>query len=107
MGCAHPRMRDSFQLAEQMIRVAFIHNNFPAGGAERITMDIAAYLSTQEGRYESYVYASRIASDKLPSASVKIAIPRRPSTDFTSVSRIYIKSFLAACNSPFSIAISP
>ena len=49
-----------------MIRVAFIHNNFPAGGAERITMDIAAYLSGQEGMYESFVYASRIASDKLP-----------------------------------------
>lgn len=66
MGCARPRMKDSVQLAEHMTRVAFIHNNFPAGGAERITMDIAAYLSTQEGRYESYVYASRIASEKLP-----------------------------------------
>ena len=44
-----------------MIRIAFIHNNFPAGGAERVTVDIARYLSTCEG-YQVYVYASRIAS---------------------------------------------
>ena len=42
-----------------MVRVAFIHNNFPAGGAERVTIDIAAYLSSFEG-YEVYVYASRV-----------------------------------------------
>ena len=81
MGCAHSRTRDSFQLAEQMIRVAFIHNNFPAGGAERITMDIAAYLSTQEGRYESYVYASRIASDKLPEDTGSTLTVRKIPTD--------------------------
>lgn len=43
-----------------MTRIAFIHNNFPAGGAERVTIDIAAYLSAFEG-YEVYVYASRIS----------------------------------------------
>lgn len=43
-----------------MIKVAFIHNNFPSGGAERVTIDIARYLSTCEG-YQVYVYASRIA----------------------------------------------
>lgn len=42
-----------------MIRIAFIHNNFPAGGAERVTLDIANYLSGYAG-YEVYVYASRI-----------------------------------------------
>lgn len=44
-----------------MIKIAFIHNNFPSGGAERVTIDIARYLSTCEG-YQVYVYASRIAS---------------------------------------------
>lgn len=44
----------------EMIKVAFIHNNFPSGGAERVTIDIARYLSTCEG-YQVYVYASRIA----------------------------------------------
>ena len=43
-----------------MTKIAFIHNNFPAGGAERVTIDIAAYLSSFEG-YEVYVYASRIS----------------------------------------------
>lgn len=43
-----------------MVKVAFIHNNFPAGGAERVTVDIATYLSTLNG-YKVYVYASRIA----------------------------------------------
>lgn len=40
------------------MKIAFVHNTFPAGGAERITLDIARYLSTQDG-YEVYVYASR------------------------------------------------
>ena len=43
-----------------MTRIAFIHNRFPAGGAERITIDIASYLSGF-GKYEVFVYASRIA----------------------------------------------
>lgn len=47
-----------------MIKIAFIHNNFPAGGAERVTIDIARYLKTCGG-YEVYVYASRIAESLL------------------------------------------
>lgn len=43
-----------------MTRIAFVHNNFPAGGAERVTADIASYLSSLEG-YEVYIYASRIS----------------------------------------------
>ena len=46
------------------MKVAFIHNNFPAGGAERVTIDIARYLSSFEG-YQVYVYASRIAESLL------------------------------------------
>lgn len=52
-----------------MPRIAFIHNRFPAGGAERITIDIASYLSGFEG-YQVYVYASRIA-DHLMSDAIR------------------------------------
>lgn len=50
-----------------MKRIAFIHNNFPAGGAERVTIDIASYLESLDG-YEVYVYASRIAEPLLTDA---------------------------------------
>ena len=43
-----------------MMKIAFIHNNFPSGGAERVTVDIARYLDSCGG-YQVYVYASRIA----------------------------------------------
>lgn len=42
-----------------MVRIAFIHSRFPAGGAERVTIDIARYLHSLGG-YEVFVYASRI-----------------------------------------------
>lgn len=42
-----------------MVKIAFIHNRFPAGGAERITIDIARYLR-DVGGYEVYVYTSRV-----------------------------------------------
>lgn len=45
-----------------MIRIAFVHNNFPAGGAERVTIDIASYLKAFDG-YEVFVYAHRIRQD--------------------------------------------
>lgn len=45
-----------------MVRIAFVHNWFPAGGAERITLDIARYLKNIGG-YEVYVYATRVDSD--------------------------------------------
>lgn len=41
-----------------MIRIAFVHGSFPAGGAERVTIDIARYLSGAGG-YEVFVYAKR------------------------------------------------
>ena len=43
-----------------MKRIAFVHNNFPAGGAERITIDIARYLK-DVGGYRVYVYTSRVS----------------------------------------------
>ncbi len=47
-----------------MVRVAFIHGKFPAGGAERITVDIARYLNGVGG-YEVFVYTARIAESML------------------------------------------
>ena len=49
-----------------MSRIAFVHNNFPAGGAERITLDIARYLKGFDGKYEIFVYATRINEAMLP-----------------------------------------
>ena len=47
-----------------MLKIAFIHNTFPSGGAERITVDIAEYLACHEN-YKVFVYASRIAEANL------------------------------------------
>ena len=48
-----------------MTRIAFIHNTFPSGGAERVTMDIARHLSTLGG-YEVFVYATRLVDELMP-----------------------------------------
>lgn len=42
-----------------MTKVAFVHNGFPAGGAERITIDIARYLKGVGG-YHVYVYTTKV-----------------------------------------------
>lgn len=52
-----------------MVRIAFIHNTFPAGGAERVTVDISRYLK-RFGSYQVFVYATRI-SDRLMSDELK------------------------------------
>ena len=59
-----------------MVRIAFIHNRFPAGGAERITIDVASYLSRFEG-YQVYVYASRVAEHLMTDESRKTLVLRR------------------------------
>ncbi len=43
-----------------MTGIAFIHSRFPAGGAERITIDIARYLKSLGG-YRVFVYTTRIS----------------------------------------------
>lgn len=48
-----------------MKRIAFVHNRFPAGGAERVTIDIARYLSAFDG-YEVFVFATRFYEEMLP-----------------------------------------
>lgn len=55
-----------------MVKIAFLHNYFPLGGAERITIDVANYLNAYKGNevYKVYVYASRIV-DTLLTESVR------------------------------------
>ena len=48
------------------MKIAFVHGRFPAGGAERITIDIARYLHGIGG-YEVYVYSSRLNREMMPS----------------------------------------
>ena len=60
------------------MRIAFIHNTFPAGGAERITIDIARYLKSQGG-YDVFVYATHrseaLWNDELDSILTFRSIP--------------------------------
>ena len=66
------------------MKIAFIHNNFPAGGAERVTVDIADYLKTIGG-YEVYVYASRISGSLLADEGSRSYILRQiPTQAITS-----------------------
>ena len=60
------------------MRVAFVHGRFPAGGAERITIDIARYLKGVGG-YEIYVYATRIYENLL-SDDIRNALSNLPKT---------------------------
>lgn len=59
-----------------MVRIAFIHNSFPAGGAERVTADIARYLK-RFGGYQVFVYAKRI-SENLMSDGLNDILTVRP-----------------------------
>ena len=45
------------------MNIAFVHNAFPAGGAERITIDLIEYFSKSEGKYNIYVLAHKIQSE--------------------------------------------
>lgn len=79
-----------------MTKIAFIHNSFPAGGAERITIDIARYLSTLDG-YEVFVYATRIAASLMPEDIDRlITIRQIPSQAIQSVRSQHIEKLLLA-----------
>lgn len=54
-----------------MTKVAFIHNSFPAGGAERITIDLARHLSSL-GNYEIFVFTTRLTDSLMPDDAHKI-----------------------------------
>lgn len=79
-----------------MTKIAFMHNSFPAGGAERITIDIARYLSSLDG-YEVFVYATRIAANLMPEDIDRlITIRLIPSQAIQSVRSRHIEKLLLA-----------
>ena len=45
------------------MNIAFIHDIFPAGGAERVTIDIATYLSSLDRGYNIFVYCQGITHE--------------------------------------------
>lgn len=58
-----------------MKRIAFVHNWFPAGGAERVTIDIAEYLN-MVGGYEVYVFATHLSESMLTEKVQKVVYLR-------------------------------
>lgn len=79
-----------------MIRIAFIHNRFPAGGAERITVDIARYLH-ETGGYEVFVYATRLAQDLLPDDAGDIMTIRGiPSQAIPAIRTRKVESYISS-----------
>lgn len=77
-----------------MIKVAFIHNRFPAGGAERVTIDIARYLNVYGG-YHIYVYASKPSGRLLPEdVSNKLTIRKIPTQVFPARRAKQIERFI-------------
>ncbi len=45
------------------MNIAFIHDIFPAGGAERVTIDIATYLSSLDRGYNIFVYCQGLTHE--------------------------------------------
>ena len=79
-----------------MTKVAFIHNSFPAGGAERITIDIARHLSSR-GDYEIFVFTTRLADSLMPDDVHKILTIRTiPSQAIQSRRSRHIERFIVA-----------
>lgn len=77
-----------------MKRIAFIHGCFPAGGAERITVDVAEYLNNLGG-YEIFVYTSKIEDELLTSrieANIKIRIiPNKRKLKAAEIEKLIIR----------------
>lgn len=46
-----------------MRKIAFIHDIFPGGGAERVTLDIAEYLHEKSLEYKCYVFTPKITKE--------------------------------------------
>lgn len=79
-----------------MTKVAFIHNSFPAGGAERITIDIARHLSSL-GNYEIFVFTTRLTDSLMPDDAHKIlTICTIPSQAILSRRSRHIERFIVA-----------
>lgn len=63
------------------MNIAFIHNTFPAGGAERVTIDIAKYLNeNSKGNYKTFVLATslneNLVDDEIKNLIKIIVIPK-------------------------------
>lgn len=46
-----------------MKKIAFVHEVFPGGGAERVTIDIAEYLCKNKKDFQCYVFVSKIVEE--------------------------------------------
>ena len=45
------------------MKIAFSHNTFPCGGAERVTLDIAKYMVDKNPDMKFYVFAYKIMEE--------------------------------------------
>ena len=59
-----------------MKKIAFIHERFPIGGAERVTLDIVKYLHQNKTDYRCFVFATKFV-DNLCTPEVKEAFEVR------------------------------
>ena len=66
-----------------MSRIAFIHNRFPAGGAEKVTLDIARYFKGDDS-YEIFVYASHPELSQADSFQEILTLRKIPSQGIQS-----------------------
>ena len=66
-------------MLERKRNIAFIHDVFPAGGGERVTIDIANYLSEQG--YNIYIFTTLLSSNLYTEDQLKncivIVLPER------------------------------
>lgn len=66
-----------------MSKIAFIHNRFPAGGAEKVTLDIARYFKGDDN-YEIFVYASHPELSQADSFQDILTLRKIPSQSIQS-----------------------
>lgn len=60
-----------------MKKIAFVHDIFPGGGAERVTLDIAEHLRNNRSDYQCYVFTPKIV-EELCSEKVKSSVTIMP-----------------------------
>ena len=69
----------TYMMAEKIRNIAFVHGDFPFGGAEKVTLDIAEYLAPMG--YGVYIFTTGFRKDRMPAGKeypVKIlALPQK------------------------------
>lgn len=70
------------------MKIAFIHNNFPSGGAENITINMVKYLS-QFPDYQSYIYCMNPREERIDDSLRQAATIKQIST----TRNIFIKRY--------------